>query len=176
MYSKGEIFFTSDTHFNHQLMLKYRSFPDTLEMDITLIENWNNKISEDDHIFHLGDFAFVSNGKIKEYVNKLNGNIYLIRGNHDKFGLSDCNSRGFCWVKQYHFMKIKEYKLALFHYPILLWQKKNKGEAIHLHGHCHQNIPEYEKKAIDVGVDHPLCNYAPFHFDEILDILKDREN
>ena len=60
-FKSGEnIFFTSDTHFGHTNIIKYckRPFNSLEEHDETLIKNWNNKVGENDIIFHLGDFAF----------------------------------------------------------------------------------------------------------------------
>ena len=48
------LWFTSDTHFNHENILKFcnRPFKDITEHDQKLIENWNSKISPDDTVFH----------------------------------------------------------------------------------------------------------------------------
>ena len=58
--SKQKIFFTSDTHFWHVNIIKYcnRPFETIEEMNETIIEKWNSKISKDDIVFNLGDFAF----------------------------------------------------------------------------------------------------------------------
>lgn len=56
-------------------------------MNDTLIANWNRKVSKNDNIYILGDIAFPKNKEqIDEIINiirKLNGNKYLITGNHD---------------------------------------------------------------------------------------------
>ncbi|MEY2701981.1 MAG: phage Bobb, partial [Bacteroidota bacterium] len=56
------IFFTSDTHFFHEKMIDYektsRSFSSVEEMDEILISNWNSKITDNDIVYHLGDFSF----------------------------------------------------------------------------------------------------------------------
>ena len=53
------------------------------EMDEGLIQNWNRVVGKDDLVFNLGDFAFATNGRWKELINRLNGHIHLILGNHD---------------------------------------------------------------------------------------------
>jgi calcineurin-like phosphoesterase family protein len=52
-------------------------------MDAQLIANWNDKVQPDDHVFHLGDFCYGC--KPDSYIGKLNGNIHLINGSHDKW-------------------------------------------------------------------------------------------
>lgn len=167
------IFFTSDTHFSHKLMSNHRNFSSIEEMDCALFAHWNNKINEGDDVYHLGDFAFCSNGKIKDYTNKLNGNIFLVRGNHDKFGLSDCKSRGFSWVKDYYELSINEKRFVLFHFPLREWHWQRKG-VYHLYGHTHCHIEQDYGKSMDVGIDNPKSNLAPFHIDEVIDIIKNR--
>ena len=54
------IFAISDTHFGHSNIIKYcdRPFHSVSEMNEKLIDNWNNIVTEQDHIYHLGDVYF----------------------------------------------------------------------------------------------------------------------
>ncbi|MBX4152323.1 hypothetical protein [Paenibacillus lautus] len=54
------VYYTSDTHFCHKNILHYenRPYQDTEEMDAALIEKWNNVVSKNDTVYHLGDFVF----------------------------------------------------------------------------------------------------------------------
>lgn len=170
-------FFTSDTHFSHNLVARLRGFVSIEEMNDVLIDNWNSVVNKGDDVYHMGDFSFTKNTEIPSFVNKLNGNIYLIRGNHDNFGLSDHNSRGFSWVKDYYELHLKDIKqrFVLFHYPIRSWHWNYKG-VIHLYGHTHHTIDQNWGKSMDVGIDNPLCEMKPFHLDQIMEIMKDKEN
>ena len=78
------VYFISDTHFNHKNIIKYcnRPFDSIEQMNETLINNWNDIVSDKDIIYHLGDFALGSKELILDIVNRLNGSKYLIRGNH----------------------------------------------------------------------------------------------
>ena len=87
-FSKEEaehLFFTSDSHFNHENIIRFckRPFKDTKEMDEALINNWNNVVGQDDTVFHLGDFAFGGSELWNGVLNQLNGHKILIVGNHD---------------------------------------------------------------------------------------------
>ena len=53
------IYFISDTHFNHNNIIKYcnRPFKSINEMNQTIINNWNKTVKADDEIYHLGDLV-----------------------------------------------------------------------------------------------------------------------
>lgn len=82
-------FFTSDTHFGHANIIRFckRPFENVEEMNEVLIENWNKVVSDDDTVFHLGDFAFGGSNVWKEIIPRLKGHINLIIGNHDRKNL-----------------------------------------------------------------------------------------
>lgn len=56
------IYFISDTHFEHENVIKYckRPFSDIRKINETLISSWNSIVS-DDIIYHLGDFCLSEN-------------------------------------------------------------------------------------------------------------------
>jgi len=78
-------FFTSDTHFYHENIIKYcsRPFSSVDEMNKAMIDNWNNVVGKNDIVWHLGDFCFGKKDNIMEIFPKLNGKINLVMGNHD---------------------------------------------------------------------------------------------
>ena len=171
------IWFTSDTHFGHKNILKYtdRPFSSAEEMDNILIENWNNRVKGDDEIYHLGDVALCSPKKLREILARLNGKIYLIRGNHDK-SAEACRDR-FEWIKDYYELEVSDpdgYQgkqlIVLFHYAMRVWQASHYG-TYHLYGHSHGELPDDPNSlSFDVGVD--CHNYAPINYDEIKSIMK----
>ena len=95
-----KVFITSDTHFNHENIIKYcnRPFASVVEMNQALIDNWNRVVRPQDTIIHCGDFAFTRANKkvaattVSTFVHKLNGRKILILGNHDNQRISyrDC--------------------------------------------------------------------------------------
>ncbi len=84
-FNPKRVFFIADTHFGDRKVLKHfnRPFKDVKEMDKTMIDNWNKVVKKRDIVFHLGDFASGNFESWKEIVSRLNGKIYLVRGNHD---------------------------------------------------------------------------------------------
>ena len=79
------VFFTSDTHFNHNNILTYcpRPWATVEEMNEGLIENWNHTVGPGDTVYHLGDFAMGDRTMVPNILSRLNGHIILVRGNHD---------------------------------------------------------------------------------------------
>ena len=79
-----KIFFISDFHAKHSNIIKFcnRPYKSSEEMTKILIENWNSIIKSDDIVFKLGDFIW--SGSWNSILEQLNGNIYLILGNHDR--------------------------------------------------------------------------------------------
>ena len=53
------IYFTSDLHFYHDKIITHtqRPFYNAEEMNKTLIQKWNNKVSSNDEVYILGDFT-----------------------------------------------------------------------------------------------------------------------
>jgi calcineurin-like phosphoesterase family protein len=115
-------YFTSDTHFFHENILKYcdRPFDDTSHMNEDIIERWNAVVSPDDTVWHLGDFAFKTGQKreeVQKILARLNGDIILIKGNHEN--PKHLPHFDFKMVLEYTTLTLgdKRFKLAHFPYP-----------------------------------------------------------
>jgi len=163
------MFFTADTHFSHSNIIKYcnRPFSSALEMDETMIANWNSKVGKDDVVYHLGDFAF---SLIHKHVERLNGKIILIFGNHDK--LARHNSNLFHSVHDYLEIKHKDTLITLCHYAFKIWNKSHFN-SWNLFGHSHGRVKGVGKQ-MDVGVD--TNNFFPYHISEIETIMNSLPN
>ena len=163
------IFFTSDNHYQHANMVKYESrpFKNVNDMDTQMIDKWNKKVSKNDSVYILGDFAFGDSESVSKLLDKLNGNKFLIKGNHDYYLKDREIHKKFGWVKDYYMLKYNGLKIVLFHYPIAVFDCQHY-ESIHLHGHIHSRILEPKiKNAYNVGVD--VNNYEPVSLEEILE-------
>ena len=189
-----KLFFTSDLHVGHKNVLVFckRPFQDVKDMSESLIANWNRVVGEDDIIFDLGDmFWWDSRHDVKRFIEKLNGTIYKVPGNHDVdckklFELCDpekvhvCDDNVLLWVTGL----IEDRpglatELCLSHFPLLTWPHRGNG-VVNLFGHIHSgpvseasiDIPGkdlhfWPHQQYDVGVDNN--DYTPV---EIRDIYK----
>ena len=126
-------------------------------MNNHIIQQWNSIIKEDDLVFHLGDFALYANKEmVKESISKLNGNIILIEGNHDKRSKGWWRDTGI--IETYKQYKIGDYILS--HKPI-----EDLGYGlINIHGHLHgKDIGLNKERYIDVSCE--KLNYTPIWVD-----------
>lgn len=176
-----KIFFTSDSHFGHANIIKYcnRPFIDANDMNEQLIANWNNVVSPDDVVYHLGDFAFGNEKSVNAIMHRLNfAHMHFIKGNHDKPFMewwtkarfnNDCVAQK---VDVNHYIletHINKQKFVLCHYAMRVWNESHRG-ALHLYGHSHGTLPDDpNSKSFDVGVD--CHNYHPISLEQVLKIM-----
>ena len=59
-------------------------------MNEALIASWNARVGKNDLVYHLGDFAW---GDWRPILERLNGDIILISGGHDKRWQKNCRGR-----------------------------------------------------------------------------------
>lgn len=170
--------FTSDSHFGHQLMLKFRPFSTVEEMDEHLIEMWNAVVRPDDIVWHLGDFSCHDEARTKQIFNRLPGRKRLILGNHDVHGDGSVRKslRGLAWDQpptHYAEVKIDGERIALHHYAMRTWSASVHG-SWHLYGHSHGRLPAYGRSR-DCGVDCPDTGYGPMTFQALMAAMRDAE-
>ena len=161
-------FFISDTHFYHKNIIKYskRPFESVEEMNEEMTLRWNKKVGPNDRIYHLGDFGFAPRQTLNAILARLNGQKFLIRGNHDHEAVK---LDGWGWVKDIYEAKINGVKVVLCHYGMRVWNESHHG-ALHLFGHSHGSLPG-NSQSMDVGVD-TGNNFYPYSFDEVVAKLK----
>ena len=147
----------SDTHFSHRLMATLSGFTTTEEMDEVLISKWNALVKPHDRVYHLGDFCI--NRKAIPIAARLNGNIVLIKGNHDIFKLKD-------YVD--YFDDIRAYKVLtdanviLSHIPLhpsQLWDGTTGRYSVNIHGHTHEfklSDPRYVNACVEHTENSPV--------------------
>ncbi|MES2426218.1 MAG: phosphoesterase [Bacteroidota bacterium] len=176
----NKIWFTSDHHFGHNNIIAHakRPFNNVEEMDDIMIQRWNEKVNNIDSVYYLGDLGLNKPDELKAILKRLNGNIYLITGNHDSTALK-CKGR-FEWIKDYYELKIPDsdlvsgrQKIVLFHYAIRQWNDKFRG-SFHLYGHSHGTLPDdKESLSFDIGVDNH--NFYPLEYNEVKEIMTKKD-
>lgn len=83
-----KVLFTGDLHFGHENVIQFdgRPFETVEEMDAEIIRRWNNKVDKGDLVYVLGDMIWKArNDDAPGIIKSLNGQIILIKGNHDRF-------------------------------------------------------------------------------------------
>lgn len=166
-------FFISDTHFCHANIIKYdkRPFSSVDEMNEVLIRNWNKKVKNEDKVYILGDFSFGKETETLNILNSLNGQKFLIKGNHDSVVKVDSIKKKFAYIKDYDRINLDGKDIILFHYPIDRWDKAHHG-SIHLFGHVHSNLysnhpmTKPNENSYNVGAD--VNNFEPCTLEEII--------
>lgn len=176
----SKIFFTSDTHWGHANILGFcnRPFANVEEMNHKLIENWNNKVPTDGLVFHLGDFAWGGYPFWKNIRSQLNGEIILIKGNHDEKNMTPTAAEElFKLVTPQMKIRIEGRGVYLNHNPFLCYggtYRDPKGLVYQAFGHVHSGPGakglDVDRLGIlfptqyDVGVDNN--NYEPISWAE----------
>ena len=162
--------FTADLHLGHANIIKYckRPFKTLVEMNETLIKNWNNRVKKEDTIFNIGDFCFKNSPggkdgegvpiKAKKWEAYLNGKIIHIRGNHDRNNSTKT-------IIQNMVIRHGGKTIHLVHNP----KYANLNCRINFVGHIHdQYLIKKVKNTIlyNVGVD--VNEFKPKSFEEIM--------
>lgn len=150
------IYVWSDTHFGHAGVIKHcartRPYATVHEMNEALIERWNEKVSDRDDIYLLGDFAFRSPGTdIGAIFCALNGRKHLVIGNHDEQNPAVLRLP---WKSQHNLVTLREegVRAIACHYPLETWKGAHKGYLM-LHGHSHGTLKRKIPHRYDVGAD-----------------------
>lgn len=182
-FDGDKVFFTSDTHFYHTNIIDFckRPFKEIEEMNETLIANWNKTVGPNDIIFHLGDFCLGDSEKWNRILDRLNGNIYLILGNHDLRNFRKSYEERFKSVTMQMNIEIENQKICLNHYPFLCYDGSYNGDW-QLFGHVHTNKNNTSNDArrleilfptqYDVGVDNN--NFTPISFAVLKKVIEEQ--
>jgi calcineurin-like phosphoesterase family protein len=143
----------SDTHWYHDNIVKYCGRDkqiqelrgvtgprvDKYTHNYYMIDRWNATVKPDDQILHLGDvFSWFGNGPERfenEVLPRLNGDIFLVLGNHD---LEEqwYTQRGIVVLDPF-VAKVGGRTVSFNHYPFE--PGTHHGKEIRIHGHIHNN-------------------------------------
>lgn len=180
-FNAEHTFFTSDTHFNHANIIKFcnRPFKDVEQMNDVMIANWNSVIGKDDTVFHLGDFCLGGAAEWTKILDRLNGKIYLIMGNHDLKNIRQGFISRFEHVAMQMRIEIGKKRIYLCHYPFLCFEGGYKDGVWQLFGHVHTRrsnsgidagrLQYLYPTQYDVGVDNN--NFIPVSFGQVKRII-----
>lgn len=152
-----KVFVIADTHFNHENIIGYcnRPFKDTKEMDEIMIKNWNETVSKNDIVIHLGDLGLGNKEYISSIVKRLNGKKILIFGNHDNWSEQTYRDMGFYTVSKFPIIYNNFYIMS--HAPI---QMPQLTCYYNCYGHVH-NDPNYIDNAFASCYSVERIGYRP---------------
>lgn len=200
----SKLFFVSDTHFSHDKEFLYgkRGYNSVEEHDAGLIKTWNERVRPCDKVIHLGDFILGAGRDAKELayhlLEKLNGKIYLIWGNHNSgvkqvyedtlqiFGLASnlevypLTRDKYTFLGNQALLKVKAENKTHFvfcsHFAHRIWIDYNRN-VWHVSGHSHGNdsetLPDCKNgKKLDVGIE---VFGGPIVFDEVAKIMNQKQ-
>ena len=179
-------FFTADSHFSTSdmsvLLRDYRPFNSLEEMNDEIIKIWNRQASEDDIIYHLGDFVNYNwidmdyEPRLK-FVQKIKAKIVLILGNNEKRIMKNEFDNDFEKFKKYLLelgffdvfeneltVEIGENSFKLVHEPV----NADKTSKYNLFGHIHRCVL-VKRYGFNVGVDNH--NYSLFSENDVLELF-----
>lgn len=187
MDKTGETWLSADPHYGHANIIQYcnRPFRNVEEMNEGLVDRWNNRVAPGDTAIILGDLAL---GKLDDslfYASMLNGDKYLVLGNHDR-----------PWLGHKRPSQAEKYEAAGFtllhgpvqwagnvvlsHFPVTGDSHDGDRYTEHrptlrpnqwlLHGHVH-NAWTISGRQINVGVD--VWNYEPVAWSHLKTMMED---
>jgi calcineurin-like phosphoesterase family protein len=200
------VFFYSDPHFGHENINIFceRPFMDSHKMNKVITERWNEIVGDNDIVYLLGDIATPRSNSALKYIEKLNGHIVVVRGNHDKGRLLQelpvYTSR--------LFMNINGFKTVVQHRPFYYKRAHIEGKDTYsdhdksldeiyyqgtfqfcLHGHIHNNYNELWNPAtgrfkkhglswtgLSLNLSCEVLNYYPISLEDIGILLEKRYN
>lgn len=171
----GEIWFSSDLHLNHnkEFVWKERGFSSVEEMNVTIIDNFNECVRTQDTLYLLGDNWL--NCSVEEGIALLHQirckDVRFIRGNH-------CSNQRWEALKEVgtpigwaEMIKDAKKYYLLSHYPTQTANYDDEWATAvrNLHGHSHQKSPLSGDFQINVGVD--AWDNRPVSFGEVKELL-----
>jgi calcineurin-like phosphoesterase family protein len=191
------IFFTSDTHYNHKNICrgvsdwkdsdKCRDFDTLDQMNDTIVEHINAMVQSSDYLIHLGDWSFGGLDQIKKFRDRIYcKNIILILGNHDHHIARNKDNVQDLFHSVHNYLNLdlrlnksngnlEKLRLVLMHFPIMSWEEMGRGR-IHLHGHIHlthEQVMKQKGKTLDVGVEGN--DFFPYSLGDIKYIMNQRK-
>jgi calcineurin-like phosphoesterase family protein len=172
-----DIWFTSDQHFGHANILRFRDangmllrpeFSDVDEMNEVILENHNRLVKPNDTVYHLGDIVWKLTDQ--RILSQLHGKKRLTVGNHDRvMDIAWAFERIYLWRK----FDVGGVKFIASHCPL------NEDDMVRaqysVHGHLHERSllkadGGEDPRFLNVGVE--KMGYYPVHIEEVVDLLK----
>lgn len=137
----GEIRYISDLHLDGRgpFRVEHPEYACLEDWHRDLVADWNREVQAEDAVWILGDVCLTMREDVIAVLEQLNGDLNLIRGNHDKVEKYPFYKERFSQILDMADVLDSSRHVVLCHYPLESWNRKIWG-SIHLHGHIHGNI------------------------------------
>ena len=145
-------YYIADSHFFHGTLntkMDQRGFESVEAMNQYMLDQWNRKVRKNDDVVILGDLSWGKPKETNDLLEQLNGRLYLIEGNHDRFLKNrEFNAGRFVWIKPYEELQDNKRKVILCHYPIMCYNgqyrldKEGNPKVYMLYGHVHDTFDQ----------------------------------
>lgn len=151
----GRTWFISDPHFGHKSIIGHARprFIDLDSMHLEMIQKWNSRVSVNDTVFVLGDFAWTPQAAL-EIRPRLHGHIRLVLGNHDSIG--SFHELGI-FQRLHYWYEFPWCGLTAHHIP--LHPKMMRCGKAQIHGHIHNTDYKLGPRYMNVSAE--VLNYYP---------------
>lgn len=174
-------YYIADTHFCDERVMRLakRPFSSVAEMNDAMTMLWNQKVSPQDEVYIIGDFALDDESAVA-MLERLNGTKHLIVGNHDKC-LTKQTLNCFKSVSEITTFTDGDLSVTLCHYPLLSYENSIYN-GYHIFGHIHNNpqdiasaIIPYLPRHLHCGAD--VIGFQPKTLEELLQLqLPSKDN
>lgn len=158
----ANLFFVSDHHFSHPLMVRTRGLVSVEQMDEMIIQKHNDRVRPQDHVYFLGDVAMKR--QHLAIVRRMNGHKRLIFGNHDIFEYKEYVNVGFEKLMAYRVMD----GIIFSHIPI--FSGGLTRFRLNVHGHLHEHAVKHDNGEPNSRY-HSVCvertGYLPIALEEL---------
>jgi len=201
------IYFSSDPHFWHAKVIEYcnRPYSTVEEMNEDMVKKWNEIVKPEDTVYCLGDFSMAFRS-VEIYSFRLNGNRFLVPGNHDFLHSYHKRSKNKenqeKWIQKYkdymwnvlpeqfvldipgvgtfnlcHHPYAGPYELESGHDKYEKWRPKDDGRIL-LCGHVHNSWKHKfsPNGTLMINVGVDVWDFAPVSLDRLAAYIKEVHN
>lgn len=153
----------SDLHFGHGNVIGFnnRPFDSTARMNNEMRGRWNETVGDDDTVVVVGDVELDDTRSTEDWLNDLNGNVLLVRGNHDSGDFTDAP-----------FHVVESCVLRHGKYTFYVEHEPTGFNGWSIHGHTHASdltvYPFIHAGRQTVNVSAELLDYRPLPMDELV--------
>jgi len=162
--------------------LKNKTYREALDRAHTewLVREVINKWVDKKHtLYLLGDVSLAKRVLAEKFIDRLNGNKFLIEGNHDKNIRKSTRFSQIIIRKDFSYSRFGiNIHIVLDHFPLLSWNRKVYG-SWQLYGHVHGRLKNFGH-SFDIGIDNPELHeitggyHRPLNLYEIVQIMETR--